>query len=621
MAAPRIDRRLAAVLAADVVGYSRLIECDEQRTLERLKTMRKETIEPILARHDGRIAKLMGDGALVEFPSASEAVQAAVEVQQAVGEHERDRPNAEKISFRIGISLGDVVHEADGDIFGEGVNLAARLETLAEPGGICVTRNVYEQARNRLPIPFVAAGRHRLKNIAEPVEVWRVAPGIAQTAAARIHAGLKGRRRAISAVAALVALILASGTWWFWPSDPPLATKPSIAVLPFANLSGDIKWERLADGLTEDVITGLARHPDFFVIARNSTMVYKGKPVDVRQVGRELGVRYVLESSLQADAGRVRVTAQLIDAASGGHVWAERYDRPEADLFAVQDEVVEQVVGALGGWTGKIAGASRAQARRKAPASLEAYELYLIGLEAKHEFTREASNKAIASLQRAVELDPGFARGWAALGLAYNAAAVNGFSDDPAADNRLWMEYTKKAVALDRADPLARVNLGLVRALEGDLKAADAEYQATLALAPNDADILALLALFMPVTVGRVDEALQHAKHALDLNPTAPPWYFAHLGIVLYFAGSYEVAVEALKRAPPGGEPLMYLVLAEAMRGRVDEARELAARLKTESPSFSIEGYIRDSPVIPASSIAAIREGATRAGLLPVPTQ
>jgi tetratricopeptide (TPR) repeat protein len=290
------------------------------------------------------------------------------------------------------------------------------------------------------------------------------------------------------------------------------------------------------------------------------------------------------------------------------------------DLFAVQDEVVDEVVGALGGWTGKIAGASRAQARRKAPASLEAYELYLIGLEAKHAFTLEQSRIAIASLRRAVELDPGFARGWAALGLAYSAAAVNGFSEDPVADNRLWVEYTKKAAALDRADPLARVNLGLVRALEGDLKGAEAEYQATLALAPNDADILALLAWFMAETVGRPEEAIHHVEHAIALNPTTPPWYFAALGVSRYAAGSYEAAIEALKRVPPGGEPLLFLVLAEAMAGQAEAAHEHAAQLQRGSPSLTVEGFIRDTVTDPAM-MAAIRDGATKAGLLPVPTQ
>jgi TolB-like protein/class 3 adenylate cyclase len=327
MATPRVDRRLAAILAADVVGYSRLIERDEDGTLERLKTLRKGFIEPILDRHDGRIAKLMGDGALVEFPSAVEAVEAAVEVQRAVEAHERDRPAEERLCFRIGISLGDVVHE-DGDVFGEGVNLAARLEGLAEPGGVCTTRIVYEQARHRLPIGFASMGQRRLKNIEEPVEVWRVVPGGAPPR--RRLPALRPRWAALAAVAAatLAALVVAAGAAWFRPGDRPLADRPSIAVLPLANLSGDVQWERLADGLTEDVITGLARHPDLFVIARNSVMAYKGKPVDVRQVRRELGVHYVLESSLQADGGRVRVTAQLIDAATGGHVWAERYDRP-----------------------------------------------------------------------------------------------------------------------------------------------------------------------------------------------------------------------------------------------------------------------------------------------------
>jgi TolB-like protein len=299
----------------------------------------------------------------------------------------------------------------------------------------------------------------------------------------------------------------------------------------------------LADGITEDVITGLARHPDFFVIARNSVLPYKGKPVDIRQVGRDLGVRYVLEGSLQEDGGRVRVTAQLLDATTGAHVWAERYDRPEADLFAVQDEVVDEVVGALGGWTGKIAAALRAQAHRKPPASLEAYDLYLIGLEAKHAFTLEKSREAITTLRKAVELDPSFARGWAALGLAYNAATMNGFADDPTTYNRLWIECTEKAVTLDRGDALARANLGLARAFQGDIAAADAEYRAALSLAPNDADILALVGWVMPVTVGRADEAVRHIEHAIALNPATPPWYFAGLGLAQFASGSYYYSV------------------------------------------------------------------------------
>jgi adenylate cyclase len=388
MAAPRVDRRLAAIMAVDVVGYSRLVGADEAGTLARVKAHRIELAEPLVTEYHGRVVKLTGDGALVEFGSAVDAVECAVAIQNGMAEREGGEPEDRRIRLRIGINVGDIVHE-DDDILGDGVNVAARLEGLAEPGGICIARNVHDQVKAKLDLAFEPMGEHRVKNIAEPITVYRVLPdsgGAVRTRPLGLASVLRGRRPA--AIAAAVVMLLgagAAGAWyglWRPASEPvvaeaaakpplPLPDKPSIAVLPFENLSGDPKEERLAGGLTEDVITDLSRYRELFVIARNSTDAYRGKHVDVRQIARELGVQYVLEGSLQTDGKRVRITAQLIDAMTGNHVWSERYDRALDDLFAVQDEVTQQIAGTLGGYEGRLAQASRERARRKPPESLQ----------------------------------------------------------------------------------------------------------------------------------------------------------------------------------------------------------------------------------------------------------
>ena len=472
-------------------------------------------------------------------------------------------------------------------------------------------------------------GPQRLKNMAEPIETWRVLRDRSATQATRT----RGRRTFKSVLAAVLTVLLmigagAGGWWWYHGRGPArtgqsaLPAKPSLAVLPLANLSGDARWERLADGITEDLITDLARDPDLFVIARNSTLPYKGKTADIRQVGQELGVRYVLEGSLQAVPGRVRVTAQLIDAATGGHLWAERYDRPEADLFAVQDEVARNVASALGGWYGRLNEARRAEAKRRPPASLEAYDLYLLGLEQKHQLTKASMHEAIRSFSRAVELDPGFARGWTMLGVAHALAALNGFVDDPVATTRLFVEETKKAADLDPFDPFTQTQLGIVRALEGNLKGAEAAFDRALALAPNDAQTLISVAWNLPLIIGRAEEAVRHAQRAMALDPASPAVYAPGLAIAQYAAGQYDEAVETLRLAPlEGGETLMFWAMAHARLGNAEEARKAVERIRTEFPSFTVEGYIRDFPVTAPGALAAIREGATKVRLLPAATQ
>jgi TolB-like protein/class 3 adenylate cyclase/Flp pilus assembly protein TadD len=630
MATSRIDRRLAAILAADVVGYARLMQRDEQGTLERLKAHRKEFVEPLIAEHGGRIVKLMGDGLLCEFGSAVDAVRCAVLMQKGMAEREANVLEEDKIRFRIGINLGDIIHE-DGDVYGDGVNLAARLEQLAEPGGVCIARNIHNQVKSKLAFRFAPMGPQRVKNIAEPVEVWRVVPdGIA------VHAKPVGWRLtfkpALAAALALVLVVAAgAGSWWWYerqasPGQPaetalPLPAKPSIAVLPLANLSGDPRWERLAGGITEDIITDLARHPDLFVIARNSTEAYKGKAVDVKQVGKGLGVHYVLEGSLQADAGRVRITAQLIDAATGGHLWAERYDRPEGELFAIQDEVVQKIANTIGAWHGQVARAQLAIARRKPPAGLDAYDFYLLGIEQKHKFTKESEAEAIRLLSRAVELDPGLARAWVGLAMAYVISASYGFSDDSRTAMERVRECTEKALTLDPSDAVALTMMGDIRAARGDLAGAKQEYERALATAPSDAEVLTLLAGSV-LTTSDPEWGAALGRQALRLNPMAPSYYYLFLSYAEYLRGAYREAVTLLRQVPQDSPPpLFFLALSHAQLGETQEAQKLAARLETEFPNFTVEGFIRDYPITNPPALAAIRESASKAGLLPAATQ
>jgi TolB-like protein len=392
----------------------------------------------------------------------------------------------------------------------------------------------------------------------------------------------------------------------------------SIALLPFANLNGHPKWERLADGISGDIITDLARLNEFPVIARHSSFAYKTKAVDVRQVGKELGVRYVLEGSLQASGKKVRVTAELVDAATGAHVWAARYDRLQGDLFAIQDDVTEQVVNTIAGWGGRLARAGREEVKRRPPASLEAYDFYLLGIEQKHRFSRESINEAVRLLSRAIELDPGFARAWTGLGLALCVAAMNGFTDDPPAAERHFRECIEKALALDPSDPKARITMGDLRAQSGDLTAAADDYRQVLAGSLGDADTLALLAGSLALAVGDPSDGTELVRRAIRLNPNTPGWYFSILGRTEYVRAAYRESITALQQAPPQlPATLLFLAMAYAQLSETEEASKIVARLRTEFPSFTVEGFIRGYPVTNPLALVAIREGASKACLLP----
>jgi adenylate cyclase len=429
-------RKLAAIMVADVAGFSRLAGADEERTLARLRALRSDLIDPTIAVHYGRVVKRTGDGALVEFRSVVEAVRCAIEVQTGMVERNAGVPPERRIEFRIGIHPGDVVTEGDGDLMGDGVNIAARLEGVAEPGSICLSEDAYRQVRSRLDISVTDLGETSLKNIADPVRVYALSIG--GTGPERNQ----GDR----------------------PAAPALPDKPSIAVLPFANMSGDPEQEYFADGIVEDIITALSRFNQLFVIARNSSFTYKGKAVDVKRVGGELGVRYVLEGSLRKAGNRVRITGQLIDAATGAHLWADRFDGELEDIFELQDQVTGKVVGAI---LPRLEQAEINRAKLKPTESLDAYDHYLRGMSAFHQFTAEANREALEHLTGACELDPGFAAAYGMAARCYAQRKGFGWIIDPEGESAEARRLARRAVELGRDDAVALTAAGFSLVLFG----------------------------------------------------------------------------------------------------------------------------------------------------------
>jgi adenylate cyclase len=604
-----MERRLAAILAADVVGYSRLIREDEAGALATLKAHREQLLEPKIAERKGRIVKLMGDGLLVEFPSAVEAVQCAVEIQHIIGERDADAPDEKQITYRIGINIGDIVVE-DDDIYGDGVNMAARLEGLADPSGICVARNVFDQVKDKLDLTIEDLGKHEVKNIAEPVTVYRVV--LDDKAAALVtpvvqDATKPTRHRWVFAASAAVVLVAAVGgmLWWQpWAPDVepasvehmafPLPDKPSIAVLPFDNLSGDPEQDYFADGITEDIITDLTRFRDLFVIARNSTFVYKGRAVDVRQVARELGVQYVLEGSLQTEDERLRITAQLVDATTGNHVWADRYDRPLHDLFAVQDDVTQKIAGTLTGFQGVIARTDRAVARRKPPQSFAAYEHYLLGIEHKHRLTKEDNKRARALFKKAIEIDPNFQRGYVALALTYQHDVDQGWTENLQETREKWLQSISEAISLDPLDSLAHSVLGWYYFNLNDFDRSFAELEESLTLNPNDADSIFQAAVLFP-WLGKPEEGIELIERAMRLNPHFPFWYYHPVRAAAYFLGDYERAIDIMKtKSRLVRMDYVFLALSYAQLGIEDKTLAATGELLVREPDYSAERIITD---------------------------
>jgi TolB-like protein/class 3 adenylate cyclase/Tfp pilus assembly protein PilF len=632
MADVHAERRLAAILAADVVGYSRLIEQDEAATLAALKGLRQQVIDPLLAEHKGRIVKLMGDGALVEFASVVDAVACAVAVQRGVAEQQAEVPPERRIVFRIGVNLGDVVVEGD-DLFGDGINIAARLEQLCEPGGVLISGTAYDHLQGRLGLPLEDAGEQQVKNIERPVRVYRVRlDGVAAPPASRPPRRpprLRGRVLVPIAAAVVVLLVAGIGGWWFWPTAPAGTTRPGIAVLPFDNLGGDEATGRLADGITEDIVTDLARFQDLDVIARNSTGVYKGRAVDVRQVGKDLGVGYVLEGSIQRQGDRVRVTAQLIDAESGAHVWSERWDRPAQDVFAVQAEIADAAAARIGGY-GVVQQTDRAKARRKLAGSLTAYDLTILASEAKQKFTKESSEEAVRLATRAIEADPGYARAWLVRAWCHGFLA-NMTGDFTSAQPRMEAD-ARRAVALDPNDAEAHTALGEALGYAGKLVEAKAEYGRAFALNPSSADIGVQFAAWSG-NFGEPERGARLVERAVRLNPSFPPFYRNAMREAYFFSGRFEDAVQAMlgrENGPAGVNDGMLLPAAYGHLGDIQKARQAAeALLLKDMPNFSAElgfnfGYVfireqeRDL-LVEGLRKAGLRVCATGAELAPYP--
>ena len=584
VAQQRVERRLAAILAADVAGYSRLTGADEEGTLARLRALRADLIDPAIAARGGRIVKTSGDGMLVEFSSVVDAVRLAIEVQREIAARNAGVAADRQIQFRIGINLGDVVVEADGDLMGDGVNVAARLESMAEPGGICISEDAFRQVRDRIDAEFVDAGSQNLKNIARPVRVYRISPG-----SAAVAAGLK----------------------------PTLALpdKPSIAVLPFTNMSGDPEQAYFADGVVEDIITGLSRIKWLFVIARNSSFVYRDKAVDVKQVGRELGVRYVLEGSVRKAGNRIRVTGQLIEAETGTHLWAERYDRSLEDIFVLQDEITLSVIGAI---EPSLRKAEIERVKRKRPDSLDAYDLVLRALPFVYTAMPQDAATAIPLLQQALALEPGYAGAEAALAWCFHQRfARAGLSG---ADRDAAVRHARSAVTHGGDDATALAQAAFVIWLDQhDVATSLKLFDRALALSNSNAFALGCSAIALG-WMGKTDLAAERAQRALRLSPFDAMNFLPNCALACsYFqTGRYAEAVTAARNAievnPRFSVPFAYLTAACVRLGRAEEAKVAAEQVLALEPTFTVSGFsvtVGQEPAV----FAAFAEAWRQAGL------
>jgi adenylate cyclase len=610
MTTQEVKRKLTAILSADVKGYSRLMGEDEEWTLRTLNTY-KEVMRSLIQQYRGRVVNAPGDNVLAEFASVVDAVQCAVEIQQVLRARNALLPENRRMEFRIGINLGDVIEEGDS-IYGDGVNIAARLEGLAEAGGICISESAYQQIENKLPLKYEYLGEHEVKNIAKPVRVYRAQIESEEPSHAKVKTKVESKNRKYLIIAATVVVVIAAAALWqfVWrPShraveiaDPkkmafPLPDKPSIAVLPFANMSDDPKQEYFSDGITEEIITALSKTPRIFVIARNSTFTYKGKAVRVRQVAEELGVRYVLEGSVRKSENHVRVTAQLIDALTGKHLWAERYDRDLKELFAIQDEITLEIIRAL---QVNLTEGEQARVIGKGTKNLQAY---LKALEAIVQFSRmdkQGSMKAKQLAKEAIALDPNYAYPYSTLSSAHLLDLWFDFSESPKESMRLAVEAAQKALALDPSDP--RTHLGWVNLyiMQREYDKAIASAERAVALNPGGARPLAALATAMNYSC-RFNETVTLMEQAIRLDPFPSSIGLRNLGITYRNVGRYGESVKQLKKAlelsPNDLFAHLSLAITYIKLGRDVEAKAEAAEVLRIHPKFSLDYYARVNPL------------------------
>ncbi|MDJ0957002.1 MAG: adenylate/guanylate cyclase domain-containing protein [Arenicellales bacterium] len=580
----RLPRKLAAILYADVAGYSRLTGEDEDAT-HRTLSQHLDFIASTIESNGGQVMHYAGDAVLARFDAVVDAMSAAAAIQEELKKRQQGVPHNRKIHFRIGVNLGDVIEDR-GDIYGDGVNIAARLESLAEPGGICISESVRTAVGKKLNLDYEDMGDQQVKNIAEAVRAYKVR--MAQTAPDSKAAE---------------------------PEGPELPSKPSIVVLAFDNMSGDPEHEYFSDGVTEDIITDLSKISGLFVIARNSAFSYKGKPINVQAVSRELGVRYVLEGSVRRAGNRVRVTAQLIDGTTGGHVWAERYDRELADIFAVQDEVTQEIVAAL---APKLTEAEQEIQTRQPTENLEAYDCFLRGREHWWRFTKEANAEARSMFQRAVELDPNFAMAFAWLGASHLVDHVNQWSESVEQSVRLHSELVQRAVSLDDQDAFTRVQLGMAYLFERQHELAIAEGEKAIALDPNFAHARFDLAWFYHYA-GRSAESLDMLNEAVRLDPHFSDMIF-HLRALCYFhLGRYEDAAVNLKRRftrnPNTDVSRVLLAACYGHLGRAAEAQAEWREALKINPDYSLEHRRNVLPYKNPGDFERVVDGLRKAGV------
>jgi TolB-like protein/class 3 adenylate cyclase/Tfp pilus assembly protein PilF len=599
-------RKLTAILSADVVGYSRLMEDNEEATIQTLNTYRN-SMSTLVQQHRGRVVDTTGDNLMAEFSSVVDAVKCAVETQRGMSERNADLPEKRRMLFRIGVNLGDIVEE-DDRIYGNGVNIAARLEGLAEGGGICISRTAYDQVKNKFELGYEYLGEHSVKNISEPVHVYRVL--MEPEAAGKVIGEKRKEKRRMTLVAVIVLLIGVGGLagWYLYIEQTkriepasveamafPLPEKPSIAVLPFDNMSGDPEQDYIADGFTENIITGLSQIPEMFVIARNSVFTYKGRPVKIKQVSEELGVKYVLEGSIQKAGNRLRVSAQLIDALEGHHLWVERYDRELKDLFKLQDEITIKILKPLR--MKLITGEEGDWVRTD---SFEAWNYSAKGLSYSDRMTREDRQKAREHYEQALKLDPDYTLAWMTLAFIHVTDVMSGFSESPRDSIKRALEIAQKT---SESWPVSFRHsfMNMIYYIQGRLEKAIAEGEKAVALSPNSPRNNIFLALALNAGA-RPEDAIVYTKKAMRLEPYYPAWFLGNVLAVSYDqAGRYEEAlavnIKLLKRALKGEYPLKYayrrLALCYARLDRMEEARAHAAEFLKIDPNFSVEKWRR----------------------------
>ncbi len=576
---PEAKRRLAAILSADVAGYSRLMGDDERATMDTLYAYR-DIFRKHISDHDGRVVDTAGDSVLAVFGSVVEAVHCAAKVQGELDKRNIDLPEGRQMLFRIGVNLGDVFEQDDGTIYGDGVNVAARLEALAEPGGVMISGSAHEQVEGKVDLAFRFAGEQTVKNITRPVRAYRLDGATAPQPGAK--------------------------------TPPPFAGKPSIAVLPLDNISGDAEQGYFADGITEDIITELSRFPDLFVIARNSTFTYKGRAVKIQQIGQELGARYVVEGSVRKAGNRVRVTVQLIEAEAGVHLWAERYDRELVDIFDIQDELTQAIVATL---PGRVGAAEADRLRRRPPRDMAALDYLHAGRIHPHRVTKEDNAEAARLLDKAIELDPEFAQAYAWKACVLGQAIQFGFGGSPMALEEQAMALLGKAISLDENDVECHRLLCEVNMENKRLDRALIHGERAFSQNPNDPRLVAQKGELL-TWLGKADEGVEWIEKSLRLDPHGAPGRAHLLGRALYGARRYAEAVEAFRQitAPRHG-PLAEMAACHARLSHETEASELANAALAAKPDFTIESYVAMMPYQNTADRDHLAEGLQKAGL------